>query len=65
MVQAQQAIAKATIEQERHRLAKERQDSQPEVQPQVQTQPQAQPEVQVDPKAKAWAEKNLWFGENE
>ena len=65
MVQAQQAIAKATIEQERHRLAKERQDSQPEVKPQEQTQPQSQPEAQVDPKAKAWAEKNPWFGENE
>ena len=65
IVKANQAIAKATIEQERHRLAKERQESQPEVKPQEQTQPQAQPEVQVDPKAKAWAEDNPWFGENE
>ena len=65
IVKANQAIAKATIEQERHRLAKERQESQPEVKPQEQTQPQAQPEAQVDPKAKAWAEENPWFGENE
>ena len=65
IVKANQAIAKATIEQERHRLAKERQESQPEVKPQEQTQPQAQPEAQVDPKAKAWAENNPWFGENE
>jgi hypothetical protein len=65
IVKANQAIAKATIEQERHRLAKERQESQPEVKPQEQTQPQAQPEAQVDPKAKAWAEDNPWFGENE
>ena len=65
IVKANQAIAKATIEQERHRLAKERQESQPEVKPQEQTQPQAQPEAQVDPKAKAWAEENPWFGEDE
>jgi hypothetical protein len=65
IVKANQAIAKATIEQERHRLAKERQESQPKVKPQEQTQPQAQPEAQVDPKAKAWAEDNPWFGENE
>ena len=65
IVKANQAIAKATIEQERHCLAKERQESQPEVKPQEQTQPQAQPEAQVDPKAKAWAEENPWFGENE
>ena len=65
IVKANQAIAKATIEQERHRLAKERQETQPEVKPQEQTQPQAQPEAQVDPKAKAWAEENPWFGENE
>ena len=43
IVKANQAIAKATIEQERHRLAKERQESQPEVKPQQQTQPQTQP----------------------
>ena len=65
IVKANQAIAKATIEQERHRLAKERQESQPKVKPQEQTQPQVQPEAQVDPKAKAWAEENPWFGENE
>ena len=65
IVKANQAIAKATIEQDRHRLAKERQESQPAVKPHEQTQPQAQPEAQVDPKAKAWAEDNPWFGENE
>ena len=65
IVKANQAIAKATIEQERHRLAKERQESQPEVKPQEQIQPQTQPLAQVDPKAKAWAEENPWFGENE
>ena len=65
IVKANQAIAKATIEQERHRLAKERQESQPEVKPQEQTQPQAHPEAQVDPKAMAWAENNPWFGEHD
>jgi hypothetical protein len=65
IVKANQAIAKATIEQERHRLAKERQESQPQVKPQEQAQPQAQPESQVDPKAMAWAENNPWFGEHD
>jgi len=68
IVKAQQAIAKATIEQERHRIAKERQEqnvSRETSKPQ--TVPQAQQPVpqQPDPKAKAWAEKNTWFGDNE
>jgi len=64
IVKAQQAIAKATIEQERHRIAKERQEqnvSRETSEPRTIQQPQQQP----DPKAKAWAEKNTWFGENE
>ena len=72
IVKAQQAIAKATIEQERHRIAKERQEqnvSRETSNPQTIQQPQPQPQQPVqqepDPKAKAWAEKNTWFGENE
>ena len=69
IVQAQQAIAKVTIEQERHRIAKERQEqnvSRETSQPQTTQQPQPQTiQQEPDPKAKAWAEKNTWFGENE
>lgn len=71
IVKAQQAIAKVTIEQERHRIAKQRQEDQ-DVSRETskpQTVPQAQQPVpqsqQPDPKAKAWAEKNTWFGDNE
>lgn len=69
MVKASQAIAKVTIEQERHRIAKQRQEEQDvsretiQAQPPVQTQAQARPDP--DPKAKAWAEKNIWFGDND
>ena len=69
MVKASQAIAKVTIEQERHRIAKQRQEDQDvsretiQAQPPVQTQAQARPDP--DPKAKAWAEKNIWFGDND
>ena len=68
IVQAQQAIAKVTIEQERHRIAKERQEqnvSRETSQPQTVQQPQQPAQQEPDPKAKAWAEKNTWFGENE
>ena len=63
MFDAQTALSKISIEQERHRIAKERQDAQAKIsaeQPQQQ-QVQQQPPP-VDPKAKAWAEKNEWFG---
>ena len=68
IVKAQQAIAKVTIEQERHRIAKERQEqnvSRETSQPQTVQQPQQPIQQEPDPKAKAWAEKNTWFGENE
>ena len=68
IVKAQQAIAKVTIEQERHRIAKERQEqnvSRETSQPQTVQQPQQPAQPEPDPKAKAWAEKNTWFGENE
>ena len=69
MVKASQAIAKVTIEQERHRIAKQRQEDQDVSRETIQTQPpvqtQAQPAPEPDPKAKAWAEKNIWFGEND
>ena len=65
MFDAQQALSKISIEQERHRIAKDRQEAevkQLEQQPQQPQQPQQAP---VDPKAQAWAERNEWFGEDE
>ena len=66
MFDAQQALSKISIEQERHRIAKDRQEAQvKEVEQQTQ-QPQVQPQqAPVDPKAQAWAEKNEWFGEDQ
>ena len=65
---AQQALAKISIEQERLRIAKQRAEQNEKLaesnQQTQQTQQQAQP-VEPDPKAKAWAEKNEWFGDDE
>tara|TARA_R110000782_G_scaffold170493_1_gene262227 strand:- start:832 stop:1776 length:945 start_codon:yes stop_codon:yes gene_type:complete len=71
---AQETLSKIAIEQERHRMAKQRQEQQvaPVEQkierPVTQTQQapvQAQQPVDPDPKAKGWAEKNTWFGDDE
>ena len=73
LFEAQQALSKISIEQERYRLAKERQErvqvQQPEdsgerqVQQPAPQQQQAAPEP--DPKAQDWATKNEWFGQDE
>ena len=68
MFDAQQALSKISIEQERHRIAKDRQEAQVKQVEQQAQQPQAHPQPQqapVDPKAQAWAEKNEWFGEDQ
>ena len=73
MFEAQQALSKIAIEQERYRLAKERQErvqvQQPEggqpVQAQQPVQTQQPAEAKPDPKAQGWAEKNEWFGQDE
>jgi hypothetical protein len=73
MFEAQQALSKIAIEQERYRLAKERQEKvqvqQPEggqpVQAQQPVQTQQPAEAKPDPKAQGWAEKNEWFGQDE
>jgi hypothetical protein len=68
MFDAQQALSKISIEQERHRIAKDRQEAQVKQIEQQAQQPQTQPQPQqapVDPKAQAWAEKNEWFGEDQ
>lgn len=67
MFEAQQVLNRITIEQERHRLAKARSD-QTKVQPEapVQRPPVQRPQpVEPDAKAKSWAERNTWFGQDE
>jgi len=66
MVEAQQALAKIAIEQERYRMAKSENEVEKETetgQAEAPKQPQAQPQPpKVSEKAKTWAEKNEWFG---
>jgi len=71
MLEAQEALSKMSIEQERLRLAKQRSEraalpgQQLQQQLQPQPQPQQQPQPKPDPKAQKWAEKNEWFGSDE
>ena len=66
MFEAQQALSRISIDQERHRLGVKRQEEQAQQpQPESEPQPQPQPQVVPDPKAVAWAEKNEWFGQDE
>lgn len=64
-VEAQKAIARLAIEEERANSSiKQRENIKENIKnnpPQAQPQPKPQP----DPKAEAWAEKNEWFGKNE
>jgi hypothetical protein len=65
MAEAQQLMAKITIDQERLRVYREnRKDEEPALEePKQETRPAAPREP--DPKAQAWAEKNEWFGSDE
>jgi hypothetical protein len=72
MFDAQKLLNQIGIEQERYRIAKQRQESEAQrvqVQPQQQTyqqpQQQAQQAPEPDPKAQGWASKNEWFGQDE
>ena len=73
MIEAQEALARASSDKERYDLAKRRADQRVETTPQQEQyqqpaqQPQRQqaPQPQVDPKAQGWAEKNTWFGQDE
>ena len=65
-VEAQKAIAKLTIEEERAKMTEAQrtnEKSQPVQQPQVQPQVQ-QRQAEPDQKAIAWAERNEWFGKD-
>lgn len=65
MYEASQALSKIAIEEERYRMAKQRQESQPvQEQPVQQQQPVQQEAVKPSPKAEKWAEKHEWFGED-
>jgi hypothetical protein len=69
MLEAQEALSKMSIEQERLRLAKQRSERAAlpgqQLQQQLQPQPQQQPQPKPDPRAQKWAEKNEWFGSDE
>ena len=61
-MEAQQELARVALETERLKYAKadhEQRQAQPEAQP------QQQPQKTPDPKARAWASKNDWFGADE
>ena len=65
-VEAQKAIAKLTIEEERAKMTEAQRTNEKEKtvqQPQSQVQPQPQ-QATPDPKAVAWAERNEWFGKD-
>jgi hypothetical protein len=69
MVEAQEAMSKIAIEQERLRIAKERSDKTEVAQEETTTSApapqQEKPAAKPDPKAQSWAEKNTWFGADE
>lgn len=73
VVKAQEYLSRATIDSDRYNVAKQRADkrlsveqAQPEEQRQaVAPQQAAPPPRQEDPKARDWAEKNTWFGQDE
>ena len=72
MIEAQEALARATTDKQRYDLAKNRAAERVETTAAPQQQyaaPQQQraapQQAQVDPKAQSWAEKNEWFGQDE
>jgi hypothetical protein len=70
MFEAQEALSKMSIEQERLRIAKQRSEQVSDqafvAQQQAPVQqPIAPPAPKPDPKAQSWAEKNDWFGSDE
>jgi len=68
MFEAQKALSKIAIEQERYRVAKDQAEKKEKDKSEESTESVAetpQPQQKVSPKAKDWAEKNEWFGEDE
>ena len=72
MIEAQEALARATTDKQRYDLAKSRADERvqttaapPQQQYAAPQQQAVAQQPQVDPKAQSWAEKNDWFGQDE
>ena len=71
MIEAQEALARATTDKQRYDLAKSRTQERvqttemPQQQYAAPQQQYAPQQPQVDPKAQSWAEKNDWFGQDE
>jgi hypothetical protein len=71
MIEAQEALARASTDKQRYDLAKSRANERVQttaVQQEQYVAPQPQrvaQQPQVDPKAQSWAEKNDWFGQDE
>jgi hypothetical protein len=71
MIEAQEALARASTDKQRYDLAKSRANERVQttaVQQQQYVAPEPQrvaQQPQVDPKAQGWAEKNDWFGQDE
>ena len=72
MIEAQEALARATSDKDRYEIAKQRADQRLQAPAQEQPQQQYAPQPQqqqaapaVDQKAQGWAEKNTWFGQDE
>ena len=71
MIEAQEALARASTDKQRYDLAKSRANERVQttaVQQQQYVAPEPQrvaQQPQVDPKAQSWAEKNDWFGQDE
>ena len=64
-VEAQKAIARLAIEEERANSSIKQRETLKENIKNIPPQAQPQPKPQPDPKAEAWAEKNEWFGKDE
>ena len=72
IIEAQEALARATTDKQRYDLAKSRADERvqttaapPQQQYAAPQQQAVAQQPQVDPKAQSWAEKNDWFGQDE
>lgn len=64
-MEAQKELARLALETERLRVAQEDFEQRKEQPVQEVSQPAPQQQTQPDPKAKAWAERNDWFGSDE
>jgi len=64
-VEAQKAIARLAIEEERANSSIKQRETLKENIKNIPPEAQPQPKPQPDPKAEAWAEKNEWFGKDE